>query len=72
MISRRQKIRVWLRGFALSVVGAVLGLTILVLTPYPWSFVIALAVGGLFFALGGRGLWWVWLYRREQRRKEKR
>ena len=72
MISRRQKMRVWLRGFAMSVVGAVLGLTIWVLTPYPWTFVITLGVAGLFFALGGRGLLWVWRYKREQRRKERR
>ena len=72
MTNRHRAVKVWLRGFVMFVVGAGLGLTIWVLTPHPWSFVIALGVGGLFFALGGRGLLWVWRYRREQRRKERR
>lgn len=65
MISRRQKMRAWLLGFIMFLVGAALGLALLFLTPWPWSLVIILGVAGLFLAMGSRSLLWVWRHRRK-------
>ncbi len=60
------KKRAWLFGLLLSGVGAIVGLTLWVLLPWPWPFIGALAFAGMFLVMGRRGIFWVVRYRLNQ------
>lgn len=71
MSSDGQRRRAWLFGLLLFGVGAIAGLALWVLLPWPWPFIGALAIAGFFLFMGRRGISWVVRYKLNQRKGER-